>query len=323
MAVRIGVVGAGGAGCIHLDVLSRMENVELVAVCDTDRPRANAAAERWGGKAHINFRTMIQREEMDGLYICVPPYAHSDAEILAAAKGIHLFIEPPVALTIERAAQLAEAVREAGVITSVGYQWRYLSGVAEARAFLKGKPLGLVVGQWLDTLPRTEWWRHREMSGGQVLEELLHLIDLGRYLCGEVESVSASGRQGIMAARVEGHTVNDADVLAIRFHSGVPAAYACTNLLPASGDISLRLFTDRAMVRIGEEGVEFGEEGRRTFLAHSNSPWQAESRAFVEAIESGSAGKGAIRSSYQDGVASLVVALGAMRSMETRKVVVI
>jgi predicted dehydrogenase len=97
MPIRIGFVGTGGIANTHFDALSQLEEAQLVAFCDIDSARAERAAARFSGRAYTDWRTMLDAESIDALYICLPPYAHDGVEIEAAQRGVHLFVEKPVA----------------------------------------------------------------------------------------------------------------------------------------------------------------------------------------------------------------------------------
>jgi len=146
--VRVGFVGTGGIAQTHLDALSRIEGVQLVAFCDVEASRAESAAARFGGRAYTDYAPMLREEPLDALYVCVPPYAHGEVELLAAERGIHLFVEKPVARTLECAREVESAIQKAGVLSAVGYHFRYYEATQRARERLQGLPIGMVIGYW-------------------------------------------------------------------------------------------------------------------------------------------------------------------------------
>src|SRR5437016_3255 len=122
--VKIGFVGTGGIANSHLGRLAEIEAAQIVALCDVAEERVQEASRRWGGKTYTDYRQMLETETLDALYVCIPPFAHENAEILAAQKGIHLFVEKPVVLDLELGVRIKEVVEKAGIITSVGYGMR-------------------------------------------------------------------------------------------------------------------------------------------------------------------------------------------------------
>src|SRR5437762_493478 len=177
---RIGFLGTGGIASHHLGRLKEIEGVEIVALCDVAEDRAAAAAAQYGGQPYTDYRRMIDQVAMDALYVCVPPFAHSDAEILAAQKGVHLFVEKPVVMQLETGLRILEAIEKAGVLSSVGYSVRYTPAAQAARTFLEGREVAMICASRWGSIPGDEhhWWRDYSKSGGQLLEMATHQLDL-------------------------------------------------------------------------------------------------------------------------------------------------
>jgi predicted dehydrogenase len=159
MPIRIGFVGTGGIANTHFDALSQLSEAQPVAFCDIDSERAERAAARFGGRAYTDWRTMLDAEPLDALYICLPPHGHDGVEIAAAERGIHLFVEKPVARDLDYARRVEEAIHKAGVICSVGYHFRYYGAIERAKERLQGLPVLMVKGAWDGGMPGVPWWR--------------------------------------------------------------------------------------------------------------------------------------------------------------------
>src|SRR5215212_2361871 len=101
MPIRVGFVGCGGMAGGHIENWARMreggEDVALAAFCDVDAARAERYAGRFSGRAYTDFRSMLDKEDLEALYVVVPPHAHTGAELMAAQKGCAIFVEKPVA----------------------------------------------------------------------------------------------------------------------------------------------------------------------------------------------------------------------------------
>ena len=132
MSLRVGFIGTGGIARNHLNNLKQLE-VDFVAMSDVDLERAKQAADEFGGRAFDDYNRMLDEVEMDACFICVPPFAHGDPERAVIERGIHMLVEKPIALQMELALELEEKAAQAGIITSVGYQWRYQQSVATAK----------------------------------------------------------------------------------------------------------------------------------------------------------------------------------------------
>jgi predicted dehydrogenase len=182
--VRIGLVGAGGVGSRHARVLSGLPDVEVVGVADPDVASADRLAGIHGARAFPDAESLARTTRPDALYVCVPPFAHGEPEAVAVEHGLPLFVEKPLATDLATAERIAAEVDAAGLVTATGYHWRCLDTVQRARALLDGRPLGLLAARWLDKVPPPAWWTTWAGSGGQVTEQVTHLVDLVRHLGG-------------------------------------------------------------------------------------------------------------------------------------------
>ncbi|MEN3001672.1 MAG: Gfo/Idh/MocA family oxidoreductase [Armatimonadota bacterium] len=315
--VRIGFVGVGGIAHAHLDALSQIENVALVAFCDVDASRAEATATRFSGRAYTDFEAMLRAESLDALYVCVPPHAHEGIEERAAEKGIHLFVEKPVARTLQRARQIEAAIQRAGVLSSVGYHFRYYSATDRARERLQGLPIGMVIGYWHGGMPGAPWWRQHALSGGQMVEQTTHIVDLARYLVGEIVEVHAYFAQGVAPLPYPESDVSEAGVVALRFANGAVGVISNTCMLNVPGEVALKIYTPNRLVELSWGKVIETEANRREEYTPRENPYLSEDRAFIEAIRTGN--RDLIRSPYADAVRTLAVTLAADESARTGK----
>ena len=307
---RIGFIGVGGIANRHLDILAGFEDVALVAFADPDFARAEQAASRFGAKAFDNHRAMLEQETLDAVYICIPPFAHGDAERDLISRAIPFFVEKPITLDLTLAEELSAAIEAAKLITGVGYHWRYLDTVEEARNRLADNPAQLLSGYWLDQTPPPQWWWKSELSGGQMVEQATHIVDLARYLVGEVTDVY--GRVGFK----DRPDFPDLDVPAVTtasltFQSGVIANISSTCLLGWSHKVGLNIFADRLAIELTDHDimVDVGA-GRPVRHAHGDPVWR-EDRDFIDAI---SGGENHIRCTYQDALVTHRVALAVATS---------
>ena len=259
---------------------------------------------------------MLDAVALDALYICVPPFAHGDPERAAIAAGLPFFVEKPVSLDLATAEEIARSVGTAGLVTAVGYHWRYLDTVDEVRGLLAHNPARLLSGYWLDSTPPPQWWWHEDQSGGQMVEQTTHLIDLARYLCGEVTRVSGlAGHTD--RADFPGLDVPTVSTASLLFAGGAIANFAATCLLGWNHRVGLHLFGDRLAVEITDHDlmVDVGR-GRPVRGAEGDPVWR-EDRDFIDAVQ----GKeNRIRCPYREALATqrVTLAIGeAARSGQT------
>ena len=102
--VKLGFIGTGGMAGAHMrNLKDNFEDVEFCAMCDISEDRAKGRAEEYGGNAYSDFREMYDKEDLNAVYICTPPFAHGEQERIACEKGIAMFIEKPIHSELEPA----------------------------------------------------------------------------------------------------------------------------------------------------------------------------------------------------------------------------
>ena len=313
MSTRIGFVGTGGIANTHFDALSQLPEAQPVAFCDIDSERANRAAARFGGRAYTDWRAMLDAEPLDALYICLPPHGHDGVEIEAAQRGIHLFIEKPVARDLDYARRVEEAIQKAGIICSVGYHFRYYGATERAKERLQGLPVLMVKGAWDGGMPTSApWWRTYAHSGGQLVEQTTHIFDLARYLVGEIVEVFTFSQNNPALLHHPDGDVNVADVVCLKFANGAVGVITDTNGLYPPGEAGLKIYTPNRIIEVAWDRLVETEQNRKEEYHSRDNPYLRESEAFLTAIRTGD--RSLIRSDYSDGMRTLAVTLAADES---------
>jgi predicted dehydrogenase len=315
MAVKVGFIGCGGMANAHFRSLSQLDNVERVAFCDVNLDRAKQSVEQYGGAPYSDYREMLDAEKPDAVYIVVPPGFHDDIEIEAAQRKIPFFIEKPIALSNETTAKVLAAVRENDVVTSVGYHWRYQGGTDRAREILEGKTIGMALGYWMGGFPGVSWWRRMDQSGGQFVEQTTHIIDLARYLVGDVKRVYAAAALRDMQD-VENMTVPDVGTATLEFENGAVGTINNTCMLGVGGPVSLHIVGRDLWLEVGGRVKVRDKDGERVEGEEVN-PTVREDKAFIKAVETGD--RSEIRSDYADGAKTLAVSLAINESFQNHR----
>ena len=187
------MVGAGAVAARHVRNLLAMDGVELAGVADPALERAKELAAEAGAAAYPNHMELLAAERLDAVYICVPPFAHGVPELAVIDAGLPMFVEKPVAIDRETAAEIAARLAGGPLVTCTGYHWRWLDIFDRAAELLADRPARLVQCSWLDKVPPPSWWLRRDGSGGQTIEQTTHVLDTARGLAGEVTEVQAFG----------------------------------------------------------------------------------------------------------------------------------
>jgi len=174
--LKVGMIGCGGIAKIHADRLRSLREVQLVAYADVVKEKAESFGQEYGGTSYVDWQNMLEKETLDIVYILLPPFAHTNEVAVAAEKGIHIFIEKPIALNMNLARNMVAAVEKNSVKSQVGYCQRFSYAVEEAKRLIQsgeaGKP-GLAAGYYWCHFLGGSWWRDKNKSGGQVVGSLL------------------------------------------------------------------------------------------------------------------------------------------------------
>jgi len=212
--LRVGIIGAGAIAQIaHLPVLRKLKGVQVVAICDSDGPKARALAARFEtGAAYDDIEEMLELAHVDAAVVCTPNHLHEAHAIAAMAAGAHVMVERPLALSSAGVARLLKAAERYKRTLLVAMNTRFRADVQAVHGFLKGGELGALAtircGWQVFRSPHlTLGWRSRraESGGGVMIDLGLPMLDLALWLAGTpaVERVSA------YLDRVEGKQVDE------------------------------------------------------------------------------------------------------------------
>jgi predicted dehydrogenase len=308
--LRAGIIGAGVIGRRHVRTLKRFADVEVAAVADVDLERARELAATVGATPYADLRAMLDAERLDAVWVCLPPFAHGEAELEVIDRALPMFVEKPLAADLETAERIATRVAERGLLTGVGYHWRWLDTVERAQELLAERPGRLVSGYWLDSTPPIAWWQRQELSGGQFVEQTTHVVDLARLLVGEVEEVFAyAGRLDREAFRDS--TVWDATAVSARFAGGAVGSFSSTCLLGWPHRIGLHIYGDELAVEVSEKAMVVRTPDGERRMEASGDPFESEDRAFLDAVR-GEPDR--TRVTYEEALKTLRVTTTALRS---------
>jgi predicted dehydrogenase len=202
--------------------------MELVACVGRDLERTAAFADEHGGEPFIDLDRMIDSQAPDLVIATLPPYARNGEIEHVAARGAHLLVEKPIALDIEAAERMVEAVETAGVVAGIGFMYRFGDAVRRWREIDTGA-VGLYVGGYYCNALHGHWWRKRALSGGQILEQAIHQIDLIRHLVGEPDTVYAR-YANLFHRGIPDYDVEDVSATVFGWDDGRIANLAASNI---------------------------------------------------------------------------------------------
>lgn len=217
--VKLAVLGAGLIGKRHIEHILAEDCAELMAVVDpTDAGRAVAAEK--GAHWYPDLAAMLRHGRPEGVIIATPNQLHVANGLEAVAAGVPVLVEKPLADSVAEAAKLVEAAEAAGVPLMTGHHRRHNPLIQAAKKAINDGRLGQVV-----SVHGTCWfykpddyfdipWR-REKGAGPVFLNLIHDVDLFRYLCGNVVEV-----QAMESNALRGNAVEETAVILLKFASG-------------------------------------------------------------------------------------------------------
>lgn len=339
MTVRIGVVGAGGVAVTHIVNLLRIPDADVVAIFDVVPGVAEACIRRVNAQQDLNarpsdevrrlrarvyadYRAMIAEAGLHALYVCTPPAARGEIELAAVGEGIALCVEKPVTLDLAVAREVAAAIRERNLVSSVCYQVRYARAVDDARRALEGRSVAMGLGFMLGGVPAASWWRLRATSGGQLVEQATHTVDLMTCFLGDVDRVYAAGALRVHRD-VPGFDIHDTGAVTLHFASGAIGSIATTSVLgggaTAGFPTGLHLFAADLRVEVWGASLKVVTGDRTDERRYAESPMQALDSDFIEAVRRRDPSR--VRTPYADAVRTLAITLAGEESARTGRVV--
>jgi predicted dehydrogenase len=313
--VKIGFIGVGGMAENHIKKLQKIEQAELTAIYDINAERAKQVADTYGAEVFASDREMMDSGKVDALFVCTPPFARGTVEEEAAAKGIHLLSEKPVALDKETARRISRAIDQAGIINSSGYCLRYLETVQKAKSYLEGKKIDMVLAYRIGGLPPMKWWAQQDKSGGQVVEQATHQVDLLRYLAGEFDTVqSLTAQRGIRQLDPDA-TISDVGVTSFTLRSGAIGSFVNTCISPHFGRGDVELIGQDFYLSIKGNSLTIHDAGQKLNEKCETDFYLEQDRAFVEAVRTGR--QDLVLGSYAEAVATLEATLAFNEAAES------
>jgi len=322
--LRVGILGCGGIAHSHAKAILQIPEYELAAFCDVDKSRADGFQKEYGkgqGEVFDDYVKMIEKSDLSMVTICLPPFAHQDGVELAAKNGVHIMIEKPIALTLEKAKSMVDAVEKHKVHSQVGFMFRFLDVIERIKALTAdGKGPGIqYAGRYLCNSLHSPWWRERSKSGGQMVEQIIHQFDLCRYLLGKPKQVFAY-TANLAHQNVERYTVEDVSGTVIRFESGAIGIIAGTNCgIPNQWRAPSTFCAKGFTAMWGDGPTQVVHTDREPILTETIESGKnitlAEHLDLLKSIKEG----GPTRTPMSEGYETLKLVLGAYQSSESGK----
>jgi predicted dehydrogenase len=236
-------------------------------------------------------------------------------------------MEKPIALSSEHAWRMVEATEMAGIKTQVGFMFRFGAGIERLKDLLtsgEAGPAGLMSARYFCNSLHAPWWRDRNKSGGQLVEQIIHMVDLMRYLMGEAVSVY-SRQENLFHREVAEYTVEDVSATVFGFQGGaIGVIYATNGAIPGKWINDYRLVSQKLTAEFTNANnavLHFTGETpvRLETIASEKNVYLAELQDLLTAIRT----DGQTRTPMREGAKSLDMALAATKSAETHQEVLL
>jgi|YNPMSStandDraft_1061717.scaffolds.fasta_scaffold00078_25 predicted dehydrogenase len=199
--IKVGVIGAGSIGKVHLQAYQAVPDVKVVAVTDIVEERAKQAVESFGiPRYYTDYKEMLEKEDLDAVSICTPNYLHSPMTVDALKAGVNVLCEKPMAINAQEAQKMVDAAKATKKILMVALCWRFSDEAKTIKEFVKQGYLGDIYYAKVGILRVSgipgmgSWFTNKDKSGGGPLIDLApHFLDLAMWFMNHPKPVSVKG----------------------------------------------------------------------------------------------------------------------------------
>ena len=303
--MRFGVLGCGAIGPTHMGAIAQIEGAELVAIADTNREKAEAAAQKHGvSTIYDDLRGLLANDSIDAICVCTPSGLHSENAISVLRAGKHVIVEKPMDVSLEACDRLIAAEDETGKTLAIISQHRFDAATVLVKEAIDSGKLGDIV--LADA--SVKWWRTQNYydsgewrgtwamdGGGALMNQGVHTVDLLQWLTGGVASLWAQTRTSAHE-RIE---VEDIAVAALTFNNGAVGTLTATTAAWEGFPVRIDIY--------GTEGTAIIEGDRLKTLKFKNGETYQTEEAAAHAL---SVAQGGTASVKDDAATRLVVPSG-------------
>jgi UDP-N-acetyl-2-amino-2-deoxyglucuronate dehydrogenase len=263
--LTFGLIGAGAISTQHLEAIAAIDGVRLGGVASASAERARAVGERWDVPWTTDVDELLAREDIDAVAIMTPSGLHASQALAALARGKHVLVEKPIALSVRDADAVIDEGRKRGLTVATVSQRRFEPAIMALQAAVASNAFGtisLILTEGIYHRPQAYYdsaaWRGTvALDGGVLMNQAIHMIDLIRWLGGPVRSVSAH-----VATRTHAMEAEDTASVSLLFATGALGVIVATTSATPEFPPELRVYGDAGHARIaGEAAVEWDVPG--------------------------------------------------------------
>lgn len=302
--IGIGVVGLGRLGYVHALNVNKISSARLVAVCDMDKDLAESTAEELGCKSYTDIRSMLDDAEVEAVCVVTPTAYHFEPVKAVAESGKPLFLEKPLAASLEESEKIVRIIESSGIKCQLGFQRRFDPAHAEAEQMIRegaiGKPV-YINAFARDPFPPPPWAMDPSKGGGLYIDMLLHDFDIARFFMRDEVALVNADETNLVVDGEGVHRFADNVIVNLRFEGGALANYHAGMHAEYGYDCRTEVFGSNGNLIIGglnrtevtlcskDKGITrpqtFQQEGRLPhFMVRFREAYENEIREFVRAV---------------------------------------
>ncbi len=267
--LRVGIVGCGNIFPMHGFSAAALDNVEVVAVCDNKKDRADDKAKSLNCKAYYDYKKMIDKENLDVLHICLPHYLHHEVTIYATSKKVHVLTEKPMSIKLEDAKAMIKSAEDNNVTLGVIFQNRYNPGSKLIKKTLESGELGKILSARLlvnwdrsdEYYSKSDWkgtWDKE--GGGVIIDQAIHTLDLANWFINDEVVEVDSHIYNKTHKKIQ---VEDVAEGIIHYKNGVKLSFYTTNYNTYDAPVEIELHCENGIGKIvGDKGYINFNDGR-------------------------------------------------------------
>ena len=339
--IRAAFIGVGGISPVHLNYLRTRQDVSIAALCDIRPEQAVKRQKEYGGEIFTDYRPMLDHVKLDAVWICTPPSVRREMLLACADRGIPVFCEKPAEHREAVAAATARDLSKRKARVQIGYVFRCMPAVQRLRALMQDDAIHLVQSFYACNVSLTmglrAWFYDKAKSGGALVDQATHNLDLLRYLFGEVKAVCGSASNPVHKQR-KGYTIDETLSLVFTFANGILGTHAHTwvgdtwrnefvfsgekrvyRLFPNTGRVVVEQPAAGAHNKLSRHLTKTAAKGVFEFQQERGSMYAYENAIFLKMVKSGNWSINPCN--YMDGWQSLRLTLACEKALNMNRTI--
>jgi len=294
--MKVAIVGCGGLGNVHASAYAKIAGVTVVGVYDTETANMLQMAERIGAKPYSSYEEMLEQSGCEAVSVTVPSYLHKEMTCKAAQAGKHVICEKPMALNLEDAAEMLRVCEQNSVHLYIGHVVRFFPEYVQMKEQVASQALGRIGVAHLKRIGghpghARNWYTYDSLSGGVVLDLMVHDLDFLRWSLGEVRSVYGVRKRKEDVDHALATLIFESGAVAnVEAYWGYPGPFTTAADIAGSGGVIRSDSSKSGSLHI-RKAASAGATGPFVEVPNSpvfNSPYELEIRHFLDCIQNNS-----------------------------------